>query len=386
MRPGTSVRPATVADLVALVAEARASGGRLDLRGGGSKRGFGAQTPAAVVVDMRGFAGVVDYDPAELVLSVRPGTPLADVEALLAAHGQMLAFDPFDHGAIHGQAPGAATIGGVFAAGVAGSRRLSCGGARDHLLGFAAVSGRGEAFVAGAKVTKNVTGFDLSKLACGSWGQVFALTELHVKTLPRAQTSVTVVLDGLPIEAAVLAMSRAAGSKAAIAAAAHDPRGGMTALRIAGFPPSVAARQALLGDVLRDLGALRVMDADEAEAFWRAMHTLPDFAAAPVLWRAVVPARAAASLVATLGLAARQWLLDWAGALVWIAADCADHAVRAAAAAAGGHADLVRADATVRASWPARHPRPAPLAALETRVRRAFDPDGVFATGRFGDC
>jgi len=373
------VTPRTEQDLIALIGDARATGTRLALRGGASKAAFGAPT-AATVVDLRGFAGVVDYDPAELVLTVRPGTPLAEVQALLAAHGQMLAFDPFDHGPVYGAAPGAATIGGVFAAGVAGSRRLSRGGARDHLLGFRAVSGRGEAFVAGAKVTKNVTGFDLSKVACGSWGQLFALTELHVKTLPRAPMGVTVVLDNLPVDLAVLAMSRAAGSKAAISAAAHDPVAGATALRIEGFAPSVAVRQALLDDIL---GPLRVLDAPEADTFWDGMHRLPGLATAAVLWRVVVPARAAPGLIAALALRDDGWLMDWAGGLLWVAH--AGHGLRAAVEAAGGHADLVRADVEMRHACPARHPRGTGLAALETRVRRAFDPDGVFETGRFGN-
>jgi glycolate oxidase FAD binding subunit len=390
MQPGAHVRPASVAELVALIDDARAGGTRLDLRGGGSKAGFGAPVDvapvdSAVVVDMRGFAGIVDYDPAELVLTVRSGTPLGEVEDLLAAHGQMLAFDPFDHGPIHRRPAGDATIGGVFAAGVAGSRRLARGGARDHLLGFKAVSGRGEAFVAGARVTKNVTGFDLPKLACGSWGRLFALTELHVKTLPRAQMGVTVALDGLTVDAAVAAMSRAAGSQATICAAAHDPQAGLTVLRIEGFAPSVMVRQALLGEILRDWGPLRMLDAKAADAVWDSLRGLTGLADAPVLWRVVVPARQSPALIAALGAPGLRWLMDWAGGLVWIGCDDAIGAVRAVAEAVGGHADLVRADAQSRRQYPARHPRAPALAALEARVRRAFDPAGVFETGRFGD-
>jgi len=151
------------------------TGAKLALCGGGSKEQLGAPREAERV-DMTGFAGVVDYDPAELVLTVRPGTPLAEIEALVASENQMLAFDPFDHGPIYGMPAGRATIGGVVAAGVGGSQRLSGGAPRDHLLGFRAVSGRGEVFVAGAKVVKNVTGYDLPKLAAGSWGRLFAMT------------------------------------------------------------------------------------------------------------------------------------------------------------------------------------------------------------------
>jgi glycolate oxidase FAD binding subunit len=381
-------RPRDSADLVALVDAARADGARLALCGGGTKAAFGAEpTGRVTAVDMRGLAGIVDYDPAELVLTVRPGTPLAEVETLLAAHGQMLAFEPFDHGPIHGMAAGAATIGGVIAAGIAGSRRLSRGGARDHLLGFSAVSGRGEAFVAGAKVTKNVTGYDLPKIACGSWGRLFALTELHVKTLPRAPMQQTLVIDGLSPAAAVAVMSRASGSQASVAAAAHDPQAGLTALRLEGFAASVAARRALLNGLLADTGAPRVLDDAAADVFWQGFGTIAALADAPLLWRVIVPAGQAPGLIVALEHAGEQagarWLMDWAGGLLWVGTRV-DGGIRALVEAAGGHADLVRANADVRAHVPARHPPTAGVAALEARVRRAFDPDGVFETGRFG--
>ena len=383
MAGSLSASPQTVAELVALVETARADKARLALRGGGSKAAFGAPiTGPVMTVDMRGFSGIVDYDPAELVLTVRSGTPLAEVETLLRAHGQMLAFEPFDHGPIYGLASGAATVGGVFAAGVAGSRRLSRGAARDHLLGFSAVSGRGEAFVAGAKVTKNVTGYDLPKLACGSWGRLFALTELHVKTLPRAEMQQTVALDGLSTPAAVLAMSKAMGSQASVAAAAHQS--GLTVLRLEGFAPSVAARRALLAALLADIAPLRVLDDSEADAVWQSFATVAALDDAPLLWRVVVPAAHAPGLIEALEMTGARWLMDWAGGLLWVGTRV-DGAIRALVEAAGGHADLLRAAADLRAQIPARHPQAPGVSALEARVRRAFDPDGVFENGRFGE-
>ncbi len=386
--PDTLISPRDAADLVALVETARSQAtklaSKLVLCSGGSKAAFGAEPDAAVTrVDMRGFVGIVDYDPAELVLTVRPGTPLAEVETLLAAHGQMLAFEPFDHGPIYASAAGAATIGGVIAAGVAGSRRLSRGQARDHLLGFAGVSGRGEAFVAGAKVTKNVTGYDLPKIACGSWGQMFALTELNIKTLPRAELAQTLVIEGLAPAAAVMAMSRALGSQASVAAAAHDPAAGLTALRLEGFAASVAARRALLQALLAEYGALSALEERAAEALWQGFRDVAVLADAPLLWRVVVPAGRAPGLIEALAPIDARWLMDWAGGLLWVGTR-ADDGLRARVAAAGGHADLVRAHAAVRRAIPARHPPTPGVAALEARVRRAFDPDGVFETGRFG--
>lgn len=379
----TVFRPDMTSDLVAVVADAGAAGRRLDLRGGGSKRAVGAPVPDADILDMTGFSGVVDYDPAELVLTVGAGTPLAQIETLLAENGQMLAFDPFDHGPIWGGAVGAATIGGIIAAGVGGSRRLSAGGVRDHLLGFTGVSGRGEFFVAGAKVVKNVTGYDLSKLVCGSWGRLVALCEVTLKVMPCPQFVLTLALPGQSLEAAVASMSAALGSQAGVAAAAYLPGAeraeAITALRLEGFEPSVRARVAILqklfgGEVLRDAAG---------GAIWERLRTLSPSGETGALWRISIPAKGCAGLVAALKPQG-PYLVDWAGGLVWLNYEGPPDALRQAAEAAGGHALLLRAGEATRAVVPALHPQPQPLALLEARVRRAFDPAGVFETGRFG--
>jgi glycolate oxidase FAD binding subunit len=246
---------------------------------------------------MTGLGGIIDYDPAELVLTVGAGTPLAEIQALVESRRQMLAFDPFDHGPLFGRSAGAATIGGVLAAGVSGSRRLSRGAARDHLLGFKAVSGRGEVFVGGAKVVKNVTGYDLPKIACGGWGRLFALAEVTVKVLPRPPVSLTLAVEGLLPRGAVAVMSRALGSQADVAAAAHTTEGaGLTALRLEGFGPSVAARRAALELLLADSGPVRALDEAEAEGFWGSLRTLEPLAHGPALWRLSLPARRAPDL------------------------------------------------------------------------------------------
>lgn len=361
------LRPADIGELCEIFAE----GGPYRLRGGGSKDVIGAEVDATVV-DMRGFSGVVDYDPPELVLTVRAGTPLADVQALVASEGQMLVFDPFDHAAILG-GEARATIGGVVAAGVAGPARLSRGAARDHLLGFTAVSGRAEKFVAGAKVVKNVTGYDLPKLITGSWGRLVAVTELTLKVLPAPREQQTVVLRGLDPAAAVAAMAKAMGSSAEVTAAAHLPDwdgGAVTALRLDGFPSSIAARRETLGG----------LEAIDGMALWEAVRHATPLPADKPLWRCIIPAGRAPAFVAALS---GDWLFDWAGGLVWLASDADPQAIRTAATAAGGHAMLIRANAAMRAAVPALQPQPAPLAALEERVRRAFDPEGVFEIGRF---
>lgn len=373
--------PADSAELCAVIDHARHSGLKLDLRGGGTHADWGKPLAEDVArLDMGRFAGVVDYDPAELVLTVRPATPLHAVQALLAERGQELAFDPFDWAPLWRRAPGSATIGGVIAAGIAGSRRVSRGAARDHLLGFRAVSGRGEAFQAGARVTKNVTGYDLPKLACGSRGRLFALTEIDVKVLPRGETSTTLAFDRLAPDKALAVMRAALASNTSVASAGHDPAIGVTALRLDGFAASVKARVQALRAELAPHGIARIMPASEAEAFHRAMHRLDARAEAQVLWRVVVPARAALAVVDALD--PDCWRMDWGGGLIWIAGEAP---ARDLAAAAGGHADLVRAPEALRRVVPPRSPLAPGLAALESRVIRAFDPAGVFATGRFGD-
>lgn len=373
--------PADTAELVAVIEHARTTGLTLDLRGGGTHADWGMPIGDDVAqLNMARFAGVVDYDPAELVLTVRPATPLHEIEALLAQSGQALAFDPWDMAPLWGREPGAATIGGVIAAGVAGSRRVSRGATRDHLLGFRAVSGRGEAFLAGARVTKNVTGYDLPKLACGSRGRLFAMTELDIKVLPQGETSTTLAFDGLAPDRALAVMRAALASNTSVASAAHDPAIGVTALRLDGFAASVRARVQALRAELVPHGIARIMPDSEAAAFHRAMHRLDALAGAPVLWRVVVPARAAMDVVG--GLDPDGWRMDWGGGLIWIADE---GPIRDLAAAAGGHADLVRAPEALRRSVPPRKAQAPGLAALESRVIRAFDPAGVFATGRFGE-
>lgn len=385
MATPAALRPTTPGELSDLIADAARREEKLAIIGGGTKAAIGAPC-AAIPLDMTGFSAVVDYDPAELVLTVGAGTKLSEIQALVAGEGQMLAFDPYDHGPLFGRPAGDSTIGGVVAAGVSGSLRLSQGAARDHLLGFTAVSGRAEPFVAGAKVVKNVTGYDLSKLVTGSWGRLVALTEVTLKVLPRAQMRTTRIFVGLSPDAAVGLMARAMGSQADIWAAAYLPdyQGRcVTALRIQGFPASVSARAGMIDALVADMtlpGAVETLDEAACEALWTAMRTLSPLPANSPLWRIIVPANQAPALMRSI---TGSWLLDWAGGLAWLASDEDAAAVRRAVAQAGGHAALVRAGADMRAIVPAFQPQPAGVAALEARVRRAFDPAGVFETGRF---
>lgn len=378
------LRPTMVNELCDVIGDALQDGAGLRMRGGGSKDTIGASTPRARILDMRGFSGIVDYDPPELVLTAGAGTPLAEIEQAVAAEEQMLAFDPYDHGPLFGNPPGQATLGGIVVAGVAGPRRVSSGGVRDHLLGFEAVSGNGEAFKAGSRVVKNVTGFDLSKLIAGSWGRLVAVTSVTLKVLPLPSAQTTILLPGLEPGNAVAAMARAMGSSAGIAAAAHLPNwqdAPATLFRIDGFEESVGARARSASTLLAAFGGTQVLEQATAAGLWGDIRTAAPLRADRPLWRFVVAPSKAPAVVEALGDDA--WLMDWAGSLIWAASRADAGALRAAAEAAGGHAALIRGDEFLRAGVPALHP-PAPgVDAIEANLRRAFDPGRIFDCGRF---
>ncbi len=385
----TTLAPTSTSELRDAIGGAVAAGAKLEIRAGGSKADIGAER-AVTLLDLRGFCGVVDYDPAELVLTVKPGTPLTQIEALVTGENQSLAFEPWDHGPLFSRPPGVATIGGVIAAGVAGPDRLARGSARDHLLGFTAVSGRAEVFVAGGRVIKNVTGYDLPKLMAASWGRLAAMTELTLRVCPRPQATATMALEGLGASEAVAAMTRAMGSSAEVSAAAHLPaalRAGpaLTLFRLPGFERSVVARCAKMAEWLRPHGALHRVPQTEADTLWGAVRQVAPLGPEGSIWRIHVPPSRAPTVVQVLEPLGAQWLFDWAGGLIWVRLQAHAEQIRATAAAAGGHATLVRAPRELRNAVPALHPRSRVVSALEARIRRAFDPAGVFETGRFLD-
>src|SRR6187431_1107485 len=206
------LKPRDGQDVEAAVQWALAEGKTFEIIGHGSKRGIGRAAQWDLSLDLSGLSGVTLYEPEELVLSAKAGTPLAEIEALLAANNQELAFEPMDYGPIFGRTAGRGTIGGALAANLSGPRRIKAGAARDHFLGVTAVSGRAETFKSGGRVVKNVTGYDLCKLLAGSFGTLAVMTDITIKTLPRAESEATLVLPGLDAQRAVEAMAAALGS------------------------------------------------------------------------------------------------------------------------------------------------------------------------------
>ena len=400
-----TLRPGTPEQLREAVAWAVSADTPLEVAAAGTKRAFGRPCQTSHRLDLAGLAGITDYEPAELVMSARAATPLADIEAALAANNQQLAFEPPDFGPLLGGAAGAGTIGGAIACNLAGPRRVKAGAARDHILGFHAVSGRGEDFKSGGRVVKNVTGFDLSKLMAGSFGTLAVMADVNLKVLPAPERTRTVLVYGAEDEAAVKALARALGSAYEVSGAAHLPAEAaagsgvdyvagagrpVTAVRVEGTGASVDYRCQALRESLAEFGETEELHSRNSGILWREVADAAYFTAEAdsQVWRVSAAPGAGPRLAAEVRAeTGGRAYYDWGGGLVWLAlppTPDAGHQVvrRALAAAGGGHATLLRAAEAVRAAVPVFQPQDEAMAALSARVKDAFDPRRVLNPGR----
>ncbi len=349
-----------LAELRDQVRAAASAGRALRIRGGGTKDFYGQQL-VGDLLDTRGYHGIVDYEPTELVITARSGTPLAEVEAALAEHGQMLAFEPPAFGA-------AATIGGVVAAGLSGPRRAWAGSARDFVLGAAMIDGSGRALNFGGRVMKNVAGYDVARLLCGSLGILGLIVEVSLKVLPKPAAECTLRMR-LDENEALRAMNQWSAQPLPISATVwHD--GGL-AVRFSG---AVAAVEAAAARFERERMALRLDPAD-ATRLWHGIREQTDdfFDGSQPLWRMSLPSTAPA-----LEVAGAQ-VIEWGGALRWLRSEADAGQIRAAAEGAGGSATLFRGGDRAVGVF---HPLPAVNATLQRRLKQTFDPSGVFNPGR----
>jgi len=396
------LKPRTTDELRDAVKWAAAEETPLEILGAGSKKNLGRPVQAAHVLDLSDLSGVDVYEPAELVLTLKAGTPIAEVEQLVADNNQELSFEPLDYGPLLGNEPGAGTIGGALAANLAGPRRIKAGAARDHILGMEAVSGRGEIFNSGGRVVKNVTGYDLPRALCGSWGTLAVASTVTLKVNPRPETSVTLLINGLEDGAAISALCTAMGSSAEVSAAAHLPEGiaqrlgiegldmpqSATVMRLEGFGPSVDYRFEALRKLLADYGGVTRIENNKSLEIWKAIRDCQPFAGAKTpVWRlSVAPGSGAAVVEALRNRLSVEAFYDWSGGLVWLHSldgEVHDVPIREAVAEnGGGHATLIRADGSTRLSVPVFQPQPAPLAALAGRLKSQFDPNGILNPGR----
>ena len=328
----------------------------LRLCGGGTKDFYG-EALQGDVLDTRAYAGIVAYEPSELVVTARCGTPLAQLEAALRAQGQYLAFEPPHFGP-------AATVGGMVAAGLSGPRRAAAGAVRDFVLGVRLLDGRGDDLSFGGQVMKNVAGYDISRPMAGSLGTLGLLLEVSLKVLPLPVAEVTLRLE-LPQDKAIETLNHWGGKPLPISACAWAD--GNLAVRLSGAASAIrAAREAIGGES---------MDSGEAERYWRGIReqTDPFFNTERPLWRMSVK-----SVAPPLAFPGEQ-LIEWGGSLRWLACKADARAIRAAAAQAGGHATLFRAaDKSAGVFTPLA---PA-LAKIHRNLKQAFDPAGIFNSGR----
>ena len=348
---------AIIAQLRDQVMSATRSKTSLRIRAGGTKDFYG-QALVGEPLDPRPYAGIVDYDPTELVITARCGTSLAALEAAMVERGQHLAFEPPHFG-------GAATVGGMLATGLSGPRRMAAGALRDFVLGVRVMDGNGDVLTFGGQVMKNVAGYDLARVMAGSLGTLGLILEASLKALPLPVAEVTLRLE-LPHDKAIELMNRWGGKPLPISATVFAS--GDLTVRLSGAAASVRAARGKIGG---DLVAT-----DTASAFWRGVreHTDPFFASAAPLWRLSLP-----STTAPLALPGEQ-MIEWGGALRWLASNADARTIRAAAAKCGGHATLFRhGDKSVGVF----HPLEATYARLQRNLKLQFDPSYIFNPGRF---
>ena len=397
-----ALKPRTVDELVQAIEWAVAGVHPLELISGGSKCALGRPMQVERTLDLSAFTGIREYEPEELVLTAGAATPLAEIEAVLDEKGQMLAFEPVDYGALLDNKAGA-TLGGVLACNLSGPRRIKAGAARDHLLGFHAVSGRAEAFKAGGKVVKNVTGYDLCKLLAGSWGTLAALHEVSIKVMPAPERTRTVLVFGLDAAAAITALGEAVSSPHDVSGAAYLPANlaarskisyvasagaAVTAFRVEGIGPSVEARCAMLCTMFAPQGNVEELHSMNSQQFWREIRDVAPFAGdVRALWRISLPPTTGARLISTVSASlVSEAYFDWAGGLVWLAVAAGEDAgaavVRSAVVALGGQATLLRAPGDIRTVVPVFQPPAPAIAALSVRLKESFDPTGVLNPGR----
>ncbi|MES2407123.1 MAG: glycolate oxidase subunit GlcE [Pseudomonadota bacterium] len=326
----------------------------LQIRAGGSKDWYG-NAPSGELLDLSSYSGIVEYEPVELVLTAKAGTPLTEIETLLAAHGQMLSFEPPHYGE-------RATLGGTLACGFSGPRRAFAGSARDVLLGVQLLDGRCDVLNFGGKVIKNVAGYDVSRLMAGALGTLGVMLQASLKVLPRPAHEVTLQFE-LDQDNAIIRMNQLAGQPLPITAAAWI--GGVMMLRLEGSEPGIHAAQVKLGGEVNPHGA----------AFWLAAReqTAALFGGDTPLWRLSVPA-----MTPPITLPGKQ-AVTWGGAQRWLKSDAPAEQIRSAAAEAGGHATLFRgADKSAGVF----QPLPKAMLALHQRLKQQFDPHGIFNRGR----
>ncbi len=392
------------AEIADIVKGANAGQHSIEVCGFRSKRDMGRPLRPSAVISTAKLSGITHYEPAELVVSAKAGTPLHEVEATLARKNQELAFEPADLSRIFSKEPHAASIGAIAAMNISGPRRILRGAARDHLLGILAINGKGERIKAGGRVMKNVTGVDLVRGLAGSWGTLAVLTEVTFKVLPKAPDSRSLVFVGLADEAAVGLLCAAMGTPHEVSGTIHihgalashladkelaPANTALTAIRLEGDARSLDDRIEKLKKEFAPIGESYEIGRLRSRAFWadtRSMSFLAGDLENPV-WRiACAPSAGPLIIRALSAFFEVRAVYEWSGGLIWVevppSSDANATEVRRVLAEFNADALLVRASPEVRASVEVFHPLPLAKMNIVKSLKKAFDPASVLNRGR----
>ncbi|MCV6547787.1 MAG: glycolate oxidase subunit GlcE [Cohaesibacter sp.] len=387
--------PKSSQEAVEIIINALQSGQKLALQGGGTKEAIGPPMKVSQILSSANLTGITLYEPSELVIAARSGTPLSEIEDILAQHNQRLSFDPPSYQGLLASA-GIPTLGAVAACNLSGPRRISHGAARDSLIGMELINGKGDLIKNGGRVMKNVTGYDLTKLICGSWGTLGLLTQLCFKVQPKPETQTTLVFYDLDDHAAVSLMTKALASPFEVTSAAHispdwsaDQKQARTMLRMEGFETSLHYRSAELTAQLQTFGKAECFNEQTSTLLWQSVKGLSDLETqeTDLLWKISLKPTNAPIMAAWLrNTYDAKVLLDWSGGLIWAALaispntqqDGAAKAIRHRLAQLGGHATLIKAPKNVRETGLSFHPPAQQMSKLIKAVKQSFDPYGIF--------
>lgn len=386
-----------------MIKEASSAGTSLEILGAGTKRDVGRPMQASAALSTSRLFGITLYEPNELVIAAKAGTPLSLIQDTLTNHRQILAFEPLDLSPALGIEE-RGSIGSLFATNLSGSRRLVAGAARDHFIGVRAINGNGEIFKSGGRVMKNVTGYDLCKGLSGSWGTLALMTEVTMKVLPAPEETNTILLQGPPDAIAIEALCSTLSSPYGVSGAVHfqagfaqsfsdtflkTSSGALSAIRIENFRESVSYRLEKLKTILGHYGNLEILDNSRSLAFWKEMQQLKFLqGSGNTVWRLSTAPQNGVRLfeaIRTHHPKARA-VFDWSGGLIWLvmptANDSGSFEIHRAVAEFGGHATLIRAEAPLRAAADVFQPLEAGMQQLTKRIKDAFDPAGILNPGR----
>ncbi len=396
--------PQNTKDVLEIVRAAVNDKKSVEIIGAGTKRGWGRPNEISDLMNISTLSGISLYEPKELVLTAKAGTPINNIIQTLSQNHQQIAFEPPDFSSLYGGEKNHGTLGGIIATNLSGPRRIQSGAARDYCLGFEAISGRGEKFKSGGRVVKNVTGFDLSKLLTGSFGTLAVMTSVTIKVSPSPDKTRTVLVYGLDDRMAIQALSETLQSSFEVNAAAYMPGDiatnssvsyvaapglSVAAVRLQGPGPSVDARCQAIRNLWQSYGEVEELHSHNSFGLWHEIRDVDPLLnnKQDQIWRLSVAPSEGANVVARVrNKIQSKAYFDWGGGLIWLAADGdlmgVGKILRSAIGSGGGHATLLRASSELRLESSVFQPQEPKVSCLTKSIKENFDPERVLNPGR----